>query len=138
MGIHGLEVEGYLRRQRARGYVVGAAEGGEEVVEGVLVGDVDGGEVQIHLVVLRFEEVVLADSDVEEVAGGDAGRVFVVVLGAGGGNLHQLRCVSGCIARRKASIGNCGRYSVAGEAGLELLVGSEAAQVDSGHCLRAG
>ena len=37
-----LEIEGNLRRQRTRGYVVRSTEGGEEVVERELVSDIDG------------------------------------------------------------------------------------------------
>ena len=64
-----------------------AAEGGEEVVERVLVGDVDGRQVEIRLVLVRVEDVVLADRDVEQVARRNARRVVVVVLGAGSRNL---------------------------------------------------
>ena len=83
-------MEAELGRQGARGDVVRAAEGGEEVVEGVLVGDVDGGEAQAPLVLVAVEEVVLAEGGVEEVARGDAGRVLVVVLGAGSGDVDQV------------------------------------------------
>jgi len=48
---------------------VGAAEGGEEVVEGVFVGEVDGGEAEAPLVLVAVEEIVLANGGVEEVAG---------------------------------------------------------------------
>ncbi len=79
-----LEVEADLGRQGARCYVVRAAEGGEEVVQGVLVGDVDGGEAQAPAAVLfAAEEVVLSDGEIEEVAWSDARRVLVVVLGVG-------------------------------------------------------
>ena len=70
-----LEVERQLCGHCAWGYVVRAAEGGEEVVERVLVGDVDGGEVEIDLVAVGVEEVVFAERDVEEIARRDAGRV---------------------------------------------------------------
>src|ERR1700722_1100807 len=108
-----------------------AAEGGEEVVERVFVSDVDGGEVEVGLEALLVEEVVFADGDIEQVARGDARRVMVVVFGAGSRNLDELGGVSCRVARSKSSIGNGGRNAVAGEAGFELLVGCEAAQVDS-------
>ncbi len=52
----------------AGGYEVGAAEGGEEVVEGFLVGQVDDGEAKAPLVAVPVEEVVVADGEVEEIA----------------------------------------------------------------------
>ncbi len=76
---------------------MGAAEGGEEVVEGVFVGDVDGGEAEAPLVFVAGEEVVVAEGGVEDVAGGDAGWVLVVILGVGRGDA---RAGWRCIARR--------------------------------------
>ncbi len=99
-----------------------AAERGEEVVERVLVGDVDGGQVQVHLVVLLVENVVLSERDIEQVARCDAGRIVVVVFSARSRNLNKFRGVSGRVARSKAAIGNGGRNAVAGEACFELLV----------------
>ena len=55
------EIQRDLGREGARSDVVRAAEGGEEVVERVLVGDVDGGEVKIGLEVLLVEEVGFAE-----------------------------------------------------------------------------
>jgi len=75
-----LEVQRNLRRKRTRSYVVRSAEGGEEVVKGVLVGDVDGSQVEVHLVVVGVEQVLLANREVEQIAGCDTRRVFVVVL----------------------------------------------------------
>ena len=63
-----LEAVADLPGKRARGNVVRARERGEEVVQRVLVGDVDGGKPQADLVLIAMEEVVLADGDVEEAA----------------------------------------------------------------------
>ena len=84
-----LEVVGDLGGDGAGGYVVSAGEGGEEVVQGVLVGEVDdgdGGRESVLVGFLAVEEVVFAEGEVEEVAGGDAGRIVIVVLGVGGGD----------------------------------------------------
>ena len=59
-----------------------AAEGGKKVVEGILVGDIDGRHVEVDLVAIGAEEVVLADGSVKQVAGRNARRVLVVVLRA--------------------------------------------------------
>jgi hypothetical protein len=50
------------------GYVVRAAEGGQEVVESVLVEDVDAGQSQAPFVLVAVEKVVLTDGGVEEIA----------------------------------------------------------------------
>ena len=84
-----LEVQRNLRRQRSRSYIVRTAEGGEEVVKGVLVGDVDGRQVEVHLVVIGAEQVLLANREVEQVAGCDTRRVFVVVLCSRHGDADQ-------------------------------------------------
>ena len=70
-----LEVQRNLRRHRSRSHVVSAAEGGEKVIQGVLVGKVDGRQVEVHLVALLVEDVVFADGRVEEVTRRDALRV---------------------------------------------------------------
>src|ERR1022692_1280809 len=59
-----LKVESDLSCQRSRSYIVRAAERGEEVVKGVLVGDVDGRQVEVHLVVVGAEQVLLANREV--------------------------------------------------------------------------
>ena len=56
-----------------------AAEGGKKVIQRVLVGDVDGRHVEVHLVAIGVEEVVLADGGVEKVPRRNALRVLIVV-----------------------------------------------------------
>jgi hypothetical protein len=82
-----LEVEAELDGFGARGDEVCAAEGGEEVIERVFVGQVDDGEAKAPLVAVAAEEVVVADRHVEEVARSDARRILVVVFGAVGGDV---------------------------------------------------
>src|SRR5258708_1267788 len=108
------------------------AKGGKEVIESVLVGDIDGRELEADLVPVAAEEVVVANGYVEEVPGWDAGWVVVVVLRSCGWDTNQARRE----LRRRTGIGqshgwSC-PYSVAGESCLELLVGGQAAasQID--------
>ena len=75
-----LEMEAELGRQRTRRDVVRAAEGGEEVVERVLVGDVDGSQLETHFVLIAAEEVVMPDGNVEKASRRNARRVLVVVF----------------------------------------------------------
>ena len=86
----GSEVESDLGGQSARGYVVRAAEGGEEVVERVFVGEVDAGQTQAPFVFVAIEEIVLTDRGIEEVARRDTRRVLVVILGTGSGDANEL------------------------------------------------
>ena len=69
--------------------VMRSGESGEEVIERVLVGDIDGSEPEAPLVPFTVEEVVYAERDVEEASGSDARRVLVVILGVGGGDGKQ-------------------------------------------------
>jgi hypothetical protein len=75
-----LEVESDLRRQCTRRNVVRAAEGGKKVVQSVLVCDVDGRELETHLVFISAEQVVMSDGNVEKAPRRNARRVLVVVL----------------------------------------------------------
>jgi hypothetical protein len=75
-----LEVESDLSRQRARRHIVRAAEGGKEIVECVLVGQVDRRELEAHLVLIAVEEVVMSDGNVEKASRRDTRWVLVVVL----------------------------------------------------------
>jgi len=65
---------------------VRAAEGREEVIQGILVRNIDRRQIEVHLVAIFVEEIILADGGVEEVAGRDARRVLVVVLRSRRGN----------------------------------------------------
>ena len=58
-----------------------AAEGGEEVVHGVLVCYVDRCEPDAPLVAIAVEQVVVPDGDVEQVARLHARRIAIVVFG---------------------------------------------------------
>jgi hypothetical protein len=101
---------------------VGSAEGGEEVVEGVLVGQVQDGECEVGFVAIAVEQVVPAEGEIEHVARGDAGRVPVVVLGAGCGDFDERRGEAAAGATRERRREGCAD-SVAGEFELGLLIG---------------
>jgi len=120
-------VEAHLGRQSARCDVVRAAEGGEEVVEGVFVGDVYASETEAPFVLGTAEEIVLPDRGIEEISVFDTGRIVIVVACARSGNRHELRGK----LRRQAywlAIGEQGIArgcldSIADQTGLELFVG---------------
>ena len=66
---------------------MGSTKSGEKVVERLLVGEIDRRQAGAELVFVSLENVVLPYGGVEQVAGCDAGRIVVVVLRAGSGNL---------------------------------------------------
>ena len=51
-----------------------------------MFGQIDDRQAGAPLVLVAVEDVVVSHADVEQIARGDAGRVVVVVLRAGGGN----------------------------------------------------
>ena len=69
-----------LHRFRPRRHVVRTAEGGEEVVERRLVGQVDDCKAQAPLVTVSVEQVVLANTGIKQAARRDALRVVVIVF----------------------------------------------------------
>jgi len=84
-----LEVHGDFGGQSSRSYVVGSAEGGEEVVERVVIGDVDRCKVEVEFVVVGVEDVFLPQGGVKEVARGDALWVVIVIAGVGRGDFDE-------------------------------------------------
>src|SRR5882672_2500081 len=91
-----LEVESQLRRQRARRDVVGTAKGGKEIVEGDLVGNVNGCQAQAPLVAVLAEQVVVSQTNVKEISGSNARRIVVVIRRSRCRNLDQRRAELGC------------------------------------------
>ena len=61
----GLEMETQLSSERTRCDIVRAAEGGEEVVQRLLVRHIDGSEAQTLSVVITAKEVVVTHTDVK-------------------------------------------------------------------------
>ena len=78
-----LEVERQLSRNGSRGDVMRSAEGGEEVVQHVIVGEVNEVDLSAPLVAIALEEIVGSEGKVEEAARFDALRIVIVILGSG-------------------------------------------------------
>ena len=72
-------MESKFSRHRSRRDVVGSAKRGKEIVERDLVGHVNGRQSQAPFVPVLAEQVVVSQAEVEEVAGGNARWVVVVV-----------------------------------------------------------
>jgi hypothetical protein len=89
VGLAGLEVVGDFAGDGAGRYEVGAGEGGEEVVEGVFIGEVDDGERGGEGALVGFfavQEVVLTEGEIEEAARCHSRGIVVVVFGVGRGD----------------------------------------------------
>ena len=85
---------------------------------------------RLHLCLSPLKRLSSPRESVEEVAGRDARRVLVVVLGVRVRGCEMRLEVSWWRGRDREAGGGRGLDAVAGEAGLELLVGGEAAQID--------
>src|SRR5579864_624256 len=86
-----LKVERHFGRKRARRHVMRAAKRRKEVVERVLVGDVNGRQLQAYLVVISLENIVMPDGDVEKIPCRDARRILIIILGIRSRYLQQRR-----------------------------------------------
>ena len=72
-----------------------AAERRKEVIQCVFIGNVDPGQPQTPSVSVAFEEIVVANGGIEEIAWLDAGRILVIVLRPWGWDLSPgSRCSS--------------------------------------------
>ena len=96
-----LEVEAQLGRVAARRNVVCSAEGGEEVVERVLVGQVDDRELGAPFVFVPVKQVVVSEARSNRLRDLNARRVVVVVLGAWGRDADE----GGAVLRGRTEIG---------------------------------
>ena len=97
-----------------------------------MICNVDRSETQAPFMFVAVEKIVFADRRVEEVTRCDPGRIFIVVLSAGGRNSDQPGAELGGKAMvsgdsRKRS----GLDAIANETSLELLIGSQFAEIDS-------
>lgn len=75
--------------QRTRRDVVRAAERREKVVERVFVRDVNRRQLQADFVSIPVEEVVMADSEIEQVSWRHARRIGVIVFSTWRWHLHE-------------------------------------------------
>src|ERR1700722_18732974 len=87
--VQSLKIKGHLHCESARGHIVGAAEGGEEVVKGIRVGHIDRGQVEVRLEAVSVKQVVLSHRHIKEIAGSNSLRVVIVVAEAGRRDLDQ-------------------------------------------------
>ena len=81
---------------------MGSREGGEEVVERVLVRDVRCRQTKANLVLVTVKKIVFSECDVKEVPRLNARRIVVLVLGVGRGDFDEGRSETVRIALRKA------------------------------------
>ena len=84
-------MEPELSCQRTRRHIVRAAEGGQEVIQRVLVGDVDRGQLQADFVLVSAEYIVVSNRQVEKAPRLDSLWVVVVLLGVRRWYLDQTR-----------------------------------------------
>lgn len=75
--------------QGARRYIVRAAEGGEEVVQSVFVGQIDNRELRAPLVSFAVEQVIVAQGEIEQTARLDALRIVIVIFRPRGRNVDE-------------------------------------------------
>src|SRR6201987_2700503 len=116
----GLEMNADLCRQRARCDVVRSAEGGEEVVERRLIGQVHSGKPEAPLVPVAVEEVVFTDGGIEETAWRDSRRVLIVVLGIRSRNVDEVGGESCSRAQAGQRLSWRGLHAITDETGLKL------------------
>jgi hypothetical protein len=69
------------------------AERRKKIIEGHLVGDVEGRKSQGELLAIRAEQIVRPNTEIEEVARGDTWRIGVVVFSAISGDAYSQRSV---------------------------------------------
>src|SRR5215472_3533621 len=116
-----LKVKSKFGGEGAWGDVVCAAEGGQKIVEGVLVGQIDRGKDETDLVALAAQQVVMPNGEIKQVSRLDAGRILVVILSSRRRYLQQAGAqLAGSAAgeRRRER----GAHASAGKSGLELLI----------------
>ena len=75
-----LEVEAELRCHRPRRYIMRAAEGGQEVVQRVVVRQVDKLHLRTPSIPVALEDIVVPNREVEEATVRDAWWVLIVIL----------------------------------------------------------
>ena len=121
-----LEVESDFAGVRARRNVVCAAERGQVVVQRLLVGKVDYCEASAPTEAIAMEEIVVANSDVQQAARLNSLRIVIVIFLTRCRNLKIDRTELICRAGSHGGSKRAGRstYAPAREPGLKLLVRS--------------
>src|SRR5215469_9017935 len=127
-----LKVKSKFGGEGAWGDVVCAAEGGEKIVEGVLVGQIDRGKDKTDLVALAAQQVVVSNGEIKQVSRLDARGILVVVLRPRRRNLQQAGAQqAGSAAGERQR--ECGAHASTSQSGLELLIGGEGREIDRGR-----
>ena len=111
-----------FRSQRARRYVVRAAECGQEIIESILIRQVDYRELSAPFIFIAAKEVVLAERDVEKASRSDALWIVIVVLRVGRRHFYQRGSKLRSKTRARESLGNGCMHSVASKPSLKFLV----------------
>ena len=78
-----------LRGQGAWRHIVRAAKRRKKVVQRIIVGQVNGGQLQAHFVLIAVQDVVVPERQVEQIAVRNARRIVVIVLGIRRGHLDE-------------------------------------------------
>src|ERR1700722_3911298 len=122
-----LEVETDGAGDRARRDVMRATEGGKEIVERDVVGQVDHFHASAELVavIMEVEDVIVSNGEIKQVPRSDARWMTIVVLSVRPRYLNQrgteLRCEARIRQRRRRS----SVLAAAEEPRLEFLIGGE-------------
>jgi len=117
-------VEPDLSRQRARCHIVRPTEGRKKVIQREFVSHVDGGKRKAPFIMIAFEQIIVAHNEIKKATRRDAWRIVVVVLGSIRRHLYK----TGTERRRARGRQRSGRGcvdAIAGEPGLELLIGAQ-------------
>src|ERR1700677_4654696 len=124
-------METKLRRQSTRCDIVRTAEGREEVIKRVFVGDVHTRETKTPLVLIAVEQIILPNRSVKQAAFSNARRVLIVILRTGRRNRHQVRSElrsQALITRysdKRSSL-----HTVASQPSLKLLIRRQTTQIN--------
>ena len=73
-----------------------SAESGQEIVEGVFVRQVDDFQASAPLVLIAMKQIVVTHGNIEETTLANAGRVVVVILGAGRRDSYEVGTILRC------------------------------------------
>ena len=75
-----------------------SAERREKIIEGVFVSQVDDFQASTPLVLITMKQIVVTHGNIEETTLANAGRVVVVILGAGGRDFYEVGTILRCRA----------------------------------------
>jgi hypothetical protein len=68
---------------------VGAAEGGQDVIQRFFVGEIDDLKLGAPFITIAMEQIVVSDGGVEQIPRCDARRIMIVILGSRCRDLEQ-------------------------------------------------